>query len=84
MKRTPEQEAARKERRRREATYNRCASCNNVAGVGQTHCGACRSVIEAENEQLSQFCEIQDCARNGDFTTAIMLIVKYLESSRHG
>jgi len=42
MKRTPEQERARQERRRREAGFVKCDVCGNTAGVGQTRCIAHR------------------------------------------
>lgn len=41
------QTMTKKERSLREATFPRCQEhgCNNVAGLGQTHCGAHRSEI---------------------------------------
>jgi hypothetical protein len=41
MKRTPEQEAARRNRSWREHSFPKC-QCGNVAGLGQTYCRACR------------------------------------------
>lgn len=78
MKRTPEQEAARKERSRREATFPKCP-CGNVAGVGETYCGACRPAVEAKGERVLQILEIRSDLRCGLYPAALDKIVDMLE-----
>lgn len=78
MKRTPEQEAARKERRRREATYQKCP-CGNIAGVGETYCGACRPAVEEKSERVLRILEIRSDLRCGLYPAALDKIVDMLE-----
>lgn len=79
MKRTPEQEAARKERRRREATFPKCP-CGNVIGLlaqtaGETHCGACRPAIERAEEMADRFEAIRRDARCGLVIPALLALI---------
>lgn len=88
MKRTPEQEAARKERRRREATFPKCP-CGNVLGLlaqeaGETHCGACRPAIEAQDIMRERFKTIRDNLRCGLYPAALDSIVDILEDITDG
>ena len=78
MKRTPEQEAARKERSHREATFPKCP-CGNVAGLGQTYCSACRAVAEVTEERADRFKAIRDNLRCGLYPAALDAIVDILE-----
>ena len=83
MKRTPEQEAARKERRRREASFPKCP-CGNVIGLlaqtaGETHCGACRPAIVRAEEMTDRLKAIRDMARQGLHSVALLEIVNILE-----
>lgn len=83
MKRTPEQEAARKERRRREATFPKCP-CGNVLGLlaqenGETYCGACRPAVEQADARTKRFKEIRSDLRCGLYPAALDKIVDILE-----
>lgn len=80
-KRTPEQEAARKERRRREATFPKCP-CGNVAGVGQTHCSACRAANEEANERQEAFAAMRRDARCGLYERALLALINRVEAER--
>ena len=71
-------EAARKERSRREASFPKCP-CGNVAGVGETYCGACRPAVEAKDERAERFKEIRDNLRCGLYPAALDAIVDILE-----
>jgi hypothetical protein len=66
MKRTPEQIAKAKERRRREATFPKCW-CGNVAGVGQTLCGRHRHEAEPKPDPLVE--AIEKCAAQMHLTS---------------
>lgn len=78
MKRTPEQEAARRERSRREATFPKCP-CGNVAGVGETYCGGCRPAVEARDERSLAFAEIRANVRMGLTEAAMLRLIDIVE-----
>jgi hypothetical protein len=63
MKRTPEQIAKAKERRRREATFPKCW-CGNVAGVGQTLCGRHRHEAEPKPDPLVEVLDAIDVSQD--------------------
>lgn len=77
----PEAEARRRERSRREATFPRCKfdGCGNVAGVGQTYCGAHRPVIEQEELQADEFARIRSDIANGLHGQALSRLTSIVE-----
>lgn len=53
MKRTPEQQAARRARQQYTATLNKC-SCGNCASLGFDTCSACRSIMNKEGAMTNE------------------------------
>lgn len=81
MNRTPEQEAARRERRRREAAFTKCP-CGNVAGFEQTFCGACRLARERAEDERDRFESIRRDVRCGLYERALMAFIDFIEESK--
>lgn len=79
MKRTPEQEAARQERRIRTAAMRKCA-CGNVVSPGKEQCGACEPTDDFEMDLLEM--EIQDLRSLGDLKTVLMKISELIRGLR--
>lgn len=68
---------------RREAAFPKCP-CGNTAGVGETHCGVCRSKIEAASDMAARFEEIRRNARCGLHMVALLALADLVEELHNG
>lgn len=80
-KKDPEAEARRRERSRREATFPKChfSGCGNVAGVGQSYCGAHRPAVEQAELRVDEFARIRSDIANGLHGQALSRLTSIVE-----